>query len=288
MQQLRTSFALNPNCNLRTKEIMVWGRGSVAFSGIKMKSRISAICIVSGFTILTNISAGLAADMAIKAPMAAPPAAYNWTGWYAGINVGGGWGESKNTFTADFPPPTPAGADTTHLDGLIGGGQLGYNWQSGAWVLGLETDIQGAGQRGSNNTACSIAGCIIAGSTIADTEKLTWFGTTRARVGIASGSWLAYVTGGAAYGGVSATGVTTIPGVGSITVAKSSTQGGWTVGGGIEAALTGKWTWKVEYLYMDLGTINASIADPFIAGATVGGSAHFTDNILRAGVNMHF
>jgi outer membrane immunogenic protein len=253
-----------------------------------MKSRISAIFIVSGFAILTNINAGLAADMAIKAPMAAPPAAFNWTGWYAGLNAGGAWGESNNTFIANFPPPTPAGTDTTHMTGVIGGGQLGYNWQSGTWVLGVETDIQGAGQRGSNSTACSLAGCIIAGSTIADTEKLTWFGTTRARVGVTSGSWLAYATGGAAYGGVNGSGVTTLPGVGTITVSKSSTQTGWTVGGGVEASLTGNWTWKVEYLYMDLGTLSASAPDPFILGATVGGSDHFTNNILRAGVNMRF
>jgi outer membrane immunogenic protein len=253
-----------------------------------MKSRISAICIVSGFAILTNINAGLASDMAVKAPMTAPSAVYNWTGWYAGLSVGDGWGESKNTFNANFPPLTPAGSDTTQVNGVIGGGQLGYNWQSGTWVLGVETDIQSAEQRGSNNTACSLAGCIIAGSTIADTEKLTWFGTTRARVGVTSGGWLAYVTGGAAYGGINAIGITTLPGVGTITVAKSSTQTGWTVGGGIEASLTGAWTWKVEYLYMDLGTLSASAPDPFIAGAIVGGSDHLTDNILRAGVNMHF
>ena len=156
-----------------------------------MKSKISAICIASSFAIVTNISAGLAADMAVKAPMAAPPTAYNWTGWYAGLNVGGGWGDSKNNFTATFPPATPAGSDTTQMNGVIGGGQLGYNWQSGTWVFGLETDIQGAGLRGSNNTACSLAGCIVPGSTIADTEKLTWFGTTRGRVGVTSGSWLA-------------------------------------------------------------------------------------------------
>jgi outer membrane immunogenic protein len=259
-----------------------------SFLGDQMKSRISAIYIVGGFLILTNINAGLAADVAIKAPMAASPTAYNWTGWYAGLNVGGSWGESNNTFIANFPPPTLAGTDTTHMNGLIGGSQLGYNWQSGTWVLGVETDIQGSGQRAGNNTACSLAGCLIAGSTIADTEKLTWFGTTRARAGLSSSGWLAYVTGGAAYGGANGTGVTTLPGVGTITVSKSSTQTGWTVGGGIEAFLTGNWTWKVEYLYMDLGTLSARVSDPFFAGATVGGSDHFTDNILRAGVNMHF
>jgi outer membrane immunogenic protein len=246
-------------------------------SGDYMMSRISTICIASGVVVLTTMNAGLAADMAIKAPPAVPAAAYDWTGWYAGLNIGAGWGKSSNTYIADFPPPTPAGADTTHANGVIGGGQLGYNWQSGILVLGVETDIQGAGQRGSNVTACTLAGCQVPGSTIADTEKLTWFGTTRARFGVTSGSWLAYVTGGAAYGRVSATGITALPGVGTITVVTPSTQTGWTVGGGIEAALTGKWTWKVEYLYMDLGSFSGSVPDPFIAGATAGGTVHFID-----------
>jgi outer membrane immunogenic protein len=230
----------------------------------------------------------MAADMAVKGPPAAPPPPPYWTGWYAGLNVGGGWGDSKNTFIANLPAPTLAGTDTTRVDGVIGGSQVGYNWQAGLWVFGVETDIQGSGQRGSNNTACSIAGCIVPGSTIADTEKLTWFGTTRGRIAVTWGSWLAYVTGGAAYGGINDTGVVTLPGVGTITVDKSNTQSGWTLGGGIEASLIGKWTWKVEYLYMDLGTLSALVHDPFIVGASVGGSAHFTDNILRGGVNLHF
>jgi outer membrane immunogenic protein len=247
---------------------------------------------VIGLSVLTaSICAAHAADMPTKAPpiLPVPPSdASSWTGWYAGVNVGGGWGQSKNAFTADFPPPTAAGADTTQMNGVIGGGQLGYNWQSGPWVFGAETDIQGSGQRGSNNTACTLAGCLIAGSTIADSEKLTWFGTTRARVGVTSGGWLVYATGGVAYGGVSASGLTTIPGFGTIPVAISTTKTGWTVGSGIEAPLTGNWTWKIEYLYMDLGTVSASTADPFIAGATAGGADHFTDSILRAGVNTHF
>jgi outer membrane immunogenic protein len=245
---------------------------------------------VGGLALLASAGVATAADMAVKAPIAVPTPAYNWTGWYAGLNIGGGWGQSNNSFNAVLPVAgfAVAGADRTHMDGVIGGGQLGYNLQTGMWVVGVETDIQGSGQRGSNGTTCAAAAGCGVGATIADREKITWFGTTRGRVGITSGSWLAYVTGGAAYGGLSATGVTTLPAVGSITVSKSSTQAGWTVGGGVEAALTGKWTWKVEYLYMDLGTLSASVPDPFIVGATVGGSAHFTDNILRGGVNLHF
>jgi outer membrane immunogenic protein len=277
LSRAKFPFALLPRRNRRDKK-------ASALLGLTV-CKLGVAFVALGSLIATPI---MAADMAIKAPMATPPAAYSWTGWYAGLNIGGGWGQSQNTFIANLPPPTLAGRATTQVNGVIGGGQLGYNWQSGTWVLGVETDVQGAGQHGSSNTACTLAGCLVPGSTIAETDKLTWFGTTRARVGVTSSGWLAYVTGGAAYGGINATGITTLPGFGTITVPKSSTQSGWTVGGGIEALLTGKWTWKVEYLYMDLGTLNASVSDPFLPGATAGGTAHFTDNILRGGVNLRF
>jgi outer membrane immunogenic protein len=252
--------------------------------------RIFASFVLAGLVSFTNMNVGLAADLPVKAPTTVAPAVatLSWTGWYAGVNVGGAWGESRNIFIADFPPPTAAGADTTHFNGVIGGGQVGYNYQLGRLVLGLESDLQSSGQRSSNNTSCTIAGCIVPGSTIADTEKLTWFGTTRARVGIASGGWLAYATGGVAYGRISSAGITTLPGIGSIPVSASSTKGGWTAGGGVEVLLSGNWTGKLEYLYMDLGNVSASVPDPFIPGATAGGSSHFTENILRAGVNLRF
>jgi outer membrane immunogenic protein len=213
-----------------------------------------------------------------------------------------------------------------NMDGIIGGGQIGYNWQRDKWVFGLEADIQGSGQKGSGsaicaggtaailNSACSLGH---AGDTIpfnvpafpvTDTlsEKLDWFGTVRGRVGpTITPTFLAYLTGGLAYGNVSATntvsginiigpqgtnGSTNVPVVG--TFSNSALKVGWTVGVGLEGAIGGNWTAKIEYLYMDLGNISGSFVTPVIApsGAFVTSSysSHITDNILRVGVNYRW
>jgi outer membrane immunogenic protein len=119
---------------------------------------------------------------------------------------------------------------------------------------------------------------------------LTWFGTTRGRIGVVSGTWLAYVTGGAAYGGLKSTGAEFIPAAPAVVVfSNSTTRAGWTIGGGVEAALIGNWSWKVEYLYMDLGTANFATPDPpTLAPGNVTQALRFTDSIVRAGVNLRF
>ena len=81
-------------------------------------------------------------------PMEAEPL---WTGFYAGLNVGGAFGSSRNAFTvAGFGLPSFA----TSLDGVIGGGEAGYNWQTGPWVLGLEANFEGSGLSGGRNAPC--------------------------------------------------------------------------------------------------------------------------------------
>src|SRR5487761_36315 len=91
-----------------------------------------------------------AASPAIAAPRApVMPAApvYNWTGWYAGGNIGYSWGNADSTYTDHgFAPPTSF-SGSEQLDGIIGGAQVGYNWQIGNWVYGLETDFQGSGEK---------------------------------------------------------------------------------------------------------------------------------------------
>jgi outer membrane immunogenic protein len=132
-------------------------------------------------------------------------------------------------------------------------------------------------------------------------EKLSWLATFRGRIGVLpSDRVLLYVTGGLAVGEVKSTaGVTTTtstalsfgtpPGPTSVSslAASSSTQAGWTIGAGVEGAIGGNWTAKLEYLYVDLGTVNNTFAGtaPF---APITTSTHVTDNILRAGVNYRF
>lgn len=221
----------------------------------------------------------LAADMPVKAPPAPPPAVCTWCGFYIGGNVGGSWGHGGSTFDA---PGFPAFfSDTTHPDGVIGGGQLGYNWQTGNVVFGIETDIQGSGQRDSRTLAAvaTAAGPI----SLSEADKLPWFGTTRGRLGFAlgDGNWLLYGTGGVAYGDVNSSLTLTTP-VGIATVANSTTRVGWTAGGGVEYMFSPRWSFKAEYLFMDLGT--ETFALPFAVNQHI----RFEDNIARVGINYHF
>jgi outer membrane immunogenic protein len=220
----------------------------------------------------------LAAELPVKAPPAPPPPECTWCGFYIGANVGGSWGRANSSFDA---PGFPAFfTDSTHPDGVIGGGQLGYNWQSNNWVFGIETDIQGSGQRDSA-TLAAIA-TPLGGISLVQTDRETWFGTTRGRLGYTpSTNWLIYGTGGAAYGNVKSGFTLTTP-IGTATVTDSATRFGWTAGGGVEYMFLPNWSFKVEYLYMDLGTANFAIP----LGVTQ--NIRFQDNIARIGIDYHF
>jgi outer membrane immunogenic protein len=183
-------------------------------------------------------SQALAADLPVKAPPPPLPI-YNWTGFYAGLNVGYSWGRSS-TVLAFGDTTTGAGlfgaASKFNMDGVIGGGQIGYNWQRDRWVFGLEADIQGSDQKGSTSlvcpgnttvftrasltTAAAVAGTCsagffgdtgnfnVGGLPVADVfnQKLDWFGTVRGRIGpTLTPTFLVYVTGGLAYGEIKTT-----------------------------------------------------------------------------------
>jgi len=227
----------------------------------------AALCTLAG-------SPAFAADMGMptKAPFSPAPPPYNWTGFYVGVNVGGGWADASATATlAGFT----AGASET-LSGVIGGGQIGYNWQTGPLVLGIEADIQGSGQQTTTNVTA-------VGVTFSETDKLPYFGTVRGRIGYAFDRWLPYFTGGWGYGELNSSLTATAPITGSYSA--STSHSAWVVGGGVEVALWGNWSGKVEYLYSDTGTITRTYATP--AGIlTESGSV--TDNIVRVGLNYRF
>jgi outer membrane immunogenic protein len=209
------------------------------------------------------IGAASAADMsrppppmATKAPYFAPY--YKWTGLYAGINGGFGWGNSNWS---------ALGSSFDTKGGLFGG-QIGYNWQFGQFVYGLEGDADWTDIRGTTN----VLGC---GVTVCRT-KYDFLATARGRIGYAADRWMPYLTGGLAVGNIR----TTSPGFAGI----DQTNAGWTVGGGLEVAVVGNWTAKAEYLYVDLGTAGCGASCGFPAGNTVG----FTTNIVRGGINYRF
>jgi len=225
----------------------------------------------------------LGADKAVKAPpyKAPPIAPYTWTGWYIGANAGYGVGQGQGNFA--FGPGTPGpGIETFNAmpGGGFGGIQLGYNYQINSIVLGGETDIQGAG---ISDTRTCLLHCIAGTSALID-QKLNWFGTTRARAGLATGPVLTYVTAGAAYGGTE-TGLTTIANGATSSSITSATKTGWTWGTGVEAALGGNWTAKAEYLYVDLGSSSAANTVAVPAGTL---NVKNQTQIFRGGVNYRF
>jgi outer membrane immunogenic protein len=209
-----------------------------------------------------GLSSGLqAADLSVRAPVykAPPPPVFTWSGFYLGVN--GGWGFGQSRFT-DGSGDTTGNFD---IKGGLVGGTIGYNWQSGPLVWGLEGDIDWSDIHGSTNNACG--GCRTSNQ---------WLGTSRARLGYAVGNqWLAYATGGAAFGGIKQS----ASGDGSGT----STEAGWTAGGGLEWAFLPKWSAKAEYLYVRLS--DADCATSICGG---GGNVRFHTNIVRGGINYHF
>jgi outer membrane immunogenic protein len=238
----------------------------------------------------------IAADMALKA---APPAAapYSWTGWYVGLNAGGSFGKANDSSTYGAAA-VPFSSTSSRLDGFVGGGQVGYNWQTGSTVFGLEADIQGTSEKSSAYSAlivpslgCTFAPCL-GPATLTDSEKLPWFGTVRGRIGVTpSPTWLLYVTGGLAYGEIKSSEALAVgppPAVPGAAVASfSNDRAGWTLGGGAEASIGGNWTAKVEYLYLDFGHINNTYTGAVLV-TPVMLTTHVTDNIVRVGVNYHF
>jgi outer membrane immunogenic protein len=253
-----------------------------------------------------------AADLPVKAPVYTKAPAYvepvfTWTGFYLGGNVGYSWGNADNSTTLDrfltgLPlPGTLVGTNTgsNNANGVIGGAQAGYNWQMSNWLVGLETDIQGSDERGSSTITC--LGCADVGTNITTnlTQRLNWFGTFRGRAGVlATPDVLLYATGGLAYGEVNVGGSVTGDGaIGTTTVVlpgTSSTRTGWTAGAGVEGHIGGNWTAKLEYLYVDLGTVSGGpvellgILVPVRVAPGLSYSSHFTDNIVRVGINYHF
>jgi outer membrane immunogenic protein len=188
-----------------------------------------------------------------KAPIYSP--VYNWTGFYLGINGGGGWGRSQWD-----------GVDKFNVSGGLIGGTIGYNWQINQFVLGAEGDIDWSGMRGSTNTACP-PGC--------DTRN-HWLSTVRGRLGFAFDRFLPYVTAGLAVGDINAT----VPGF----PAGSTTAAGWTVGAGLEFGIVSNVSVKAEYLYVNLGDFNCGLN----CGLAPSGSVSFDANVFRAGLNIHF
>lgn len=253
----------------------------------------SAIALGLG-TLSTASAADLAARPYVKAPPPVVAPAYNWSGWYLGLNGGYGWGRDRHTGTTEFDPifgifNYPDFSYDTR--GGFVGLQTGYNWQSAQWVYGVETDIQFADIKGDTRFNNSIFGLFAPANFHTDvSSKLTYFGTARVRAGyLIAPAVLAYVTGGFAYGEVearlafpsSATGVLA-PG---FSASDRQWQYGYTVGAGVEGKVTDRISLKAEYLYVNLNSKEHTLGP--IVGDTYRWQQSTDLHTAKVGLNFH-
>jgi outer membrane immunogenic protein len=220
--------------------------------------------LLAGVALAFGAISAQAADLPVAggAVVAAPPALYNWSGIYVGVNGGYGWGGGTNSVIRN------------QGDGAFVGGQIGYNAQFGNVVLGLEGDFQGAF---IDDNFTVPANALAAGSPAAAAgarTSLDWFSTLRGRLGFSFDRFLVYVTGGAAWADYNVS----IATLGS----DSNTHWGYTVGGGAEVALWDKVSMKVEYKYLDFENETYNFAGP--------SNARFSPDLhtISLGLNYRF
>lgn len=215
--------------------------------------------VVACAGLLALACGGVPAAGADFPPYRAPPPVYSpgyyWTGFYLGINGGGGWGTSQWD-----------GVDQFDVSGGLIGGTIGYNWQVNQIVLGAEGDIDWSGIKGTTTVLCP-AGC---------ETRNKWLVTARGRLGYAFDRFLPYITGGLAAGDINAT----RPGF----PGGSNSNAGWTAGLGLEVGVVSNVSVKAEYLYLDLGDFNCGLN----CALAPTGNTSFNANLFRGGLNVRF
>ncbi len=210
--------------------------------------------------ILGSVStAALAADLPSRQapPVFVPPPIFTWTGVYVGGQIGYEWGREPVTSFSSEP------------SGVVGGAHIGYNAQFNQFVYGLEGDVNGSSYSG---TARNFLG------TASASTKIPVDGSIRGRVGIAWDHYLFYATGGATFAQIKDSFLTPV-GFG----AASNGRVGWTVGGGVDYAITNNWSVRAEYRYTDYGRFSDQAA-----GVGFPLSHHSTDNRVQVGFSYRF
>ena len=273
---------------------------------------VAAVFALSSFA----LSAFTLSSVALAAP--ASPPIFTWQGFYAGVHVGYGWGNGKFGIAPgtnwigdpDLAGVTAAATRNANISGALGGVQAGYNYQSGKLVFGVEVDASALGVRGNFQSATFNG--VVAGSTYSSGGSLgsNWLVTVRPRIGVAMDRALFYVTGGLAIAdnrfnhhidflntqflcdGDCVRLPLTPAGGGSGTNAASKTKtiASWTLGAGVEYAVTDKISLKAEYLYVNLGKSSAvsTYIDPNLAPWRITHKESKNLNIVRVGLNFLF
>jgi outer membrane immunogenic protein len=223
---------------------------------------------MTSVSVAALVAAGGIAQAQTAPTMFAGPT-INWTGAYAGVEGGYGWGTSRHSDSSGFD------SGSFGASGGLVGGTVGYNWQlpNNPFVVGVEGDMSAADMSGGTAGTCS---------GVCNT-KLRDFGTVRGRVGYAFGTWMPYATGGLAFGDLHGS----EGGAAGATGSGSTYRVGWTAGAGVEDAFAPHWSAKIEYLHADLGN-GPVFDDTFPGGATAAEHVSFQTDILRGGINYKF
>jgi outer membrane immunogenic protein len=240
---------------------------------------------------VASVSLASAADLPTKAPIYKAPAmaAYNWTGFYVGGQIGGGWRSEQATVvtgTGAFPPGYVG--NTVNESGVLGGGYAGFNYQINQFVVGIDGDYSWAGLNGST-TETGPTGFT---SNIMSKEK--WVATLTGRLGYAMNNWLFFGKAGWAWAGVSGTTATyNSAGANFGNGTSSSTTNGWTIGTGVEWGFARNWSAKLEYDYVKFNTDTYTLTDtsvlpvPGVVTAYTR-SATSSENIVKLGLAYRF
>lgn len=218
-------------------------------------------------------STAFAADFN-PAPVRGPATAVNWAGFYVGGHLG--YMQAKGKLSDQTNAPGESYSDT--MKGFIGGGQIGYNFQNGAWVYGVEADISGSDASGSSTMFDPVSA-----STGESKQRVRWTSLLTARVGYAFDRSLLYIKGGAAFGGARLE-------LRDLTTGDSASanynKAGWTVGAGLEYALSPAWSVRGEYDYIALGTKTLTLTDNTGITGTV--DAKLDAHQFKVGLNYRF
>jgi outer membrane immunogenic protein len=257
-------------------------------------------CAAAGMTALAPVLAS-AADLPPAAPPRSEPVAvaapYSWYGFYVGIQGGYGFGGKAIAYAPNvsyaglftsgaFPGPI---ADDSR--GFLGGVTYGSNFQFGRLIVGTESDWSFSDIRQSE-TLGPLAGFT---TQVSAEHRLKYFSTSRARAGVLmTDHWLLYGTGGLASGRATSSSTFNLvapgacAGIGNCPIgSRTKTLWGWAAGGGLEFA-NGPWSFKVEYLYYDLGKLSYNVTDPTLPAGGIIATDKFSGSIVRAGFNYHF
>jgi outer membrane immunogenic protein len=258
--------------------------------------------LISAAAIALMSTTALAADLPIieEAPVVeTAPVVYDWSGFYIGINGGYAWGDTEVDFNYTSGPPGTffagcvqsgacLGALDYETDGFLIGGHAGFNWQAGAFVFGLEADIDYTDMEG--DAAVRVIGGGFDVTTAASTEY-DYFGTFRGRIGAAFDRVLVYGTGGLAFADVENFASGADPLGRRFEGGSEDTELGWTAGGGVEFAVTDNVTLGAEALYFDLGDEDVrlnSVGTAVPAGTFIDANFENTGVLARGRVSVKF